>query len=235
MHLYQPDLFDSIFDREITINPAGKTRAIGVSKPRKRRLKEPASLLTESLLPWLFPEDYPELQREIVEQRFVWTDDDIQKVCASLLDLTLRSLFSLKSDFGTKKKRKVVAPDKPKKIRVLKKPKEPKEELPALSTRDEALAWIFFDKGIRPFSFEHVCSELSCSSISLRGEIAARLCKKRDELLMLREDKLLTPAMAAFLSWLEALDWIDDMQPIGAETWQFSPVELQVYYMQIAV
>lgn len=126
-----------------------------------------------------------------------------------------------------------MAPDKPKKIRVLKKPKEPKEEQPALSTRDQALEWIFFDKGMRPFSFEHVCSELSCSSVSIRCEIAARLCKKRDELLEIREDNLLTPAMAAFLSWLEALDWIDDLEPISAELWRFSPVELQVYYMQI--
>ncbi|WP_270819943.1 hypothetical protein [Aeromonas sp. Y311-2] len=91
MLFWQRDLFD--VDRDvISFQDHQKTK-----RERKRKTKEvDATHLSESLLPWLFPEDYPELQDAIAASMFTWTEEDIVKLCSAVLNDAIYALSSPK-------------------------------------------------------------------------------------------------------------------------------------------
>lgn len=91
MLLWQLDLFDPGMD---VLTPWEITEP---RKERKKRAKPKGIDALSSLLPWLFPEDYPEYRDTIDQTVFTWSDDDINVICKGLLHETMYGLIRPKT------------------------------------------------------------------------------------------------------------------------------------------
>jgi hypothetical protein len=95
MMLWQLDLFDPGMD-VFTSWGITEPRNNGNKKKRAKRTPKGIDALS-SLLPWLFPEDFPEY-RDIIDQTvFSWSDDDINALCKGLLHETMYGLLRPKT------------------------------------------------------------------------------------------------------------------------------------------
>lgn len=90
--LWQQDLFDSRYDVLKAVSPKAPC------KPKKTRKKAESGNPLDSLLPWLFPDDFPELQGQIEATQFTWSDIDINKMCRAIVEDALFSLVHHKSN-----------------------------------------------------------------------------------------------------------------------------------------
>lgn len=94
--LWQQDLFNSELDVFFQSSvKEHKTRSI--RKSHGGNSNSDRSQQLNSLLPFLFPEDYPELQSAIEEMQFKWSDEDIHSICQGVMNDALFSLIHPKS------------------------------------------------------------------------------------------------------------------------------------------
>lgn len=94
--LWQQDLFNSELDVFFQ-SSAKEYKARSIRKKHGCNSNSDRSQLLNSLLPFLFPEDYPELQSAIEEMQFNWSDEDIHLVCQYVMNDALFSLIYPKS------------------------------------------------------------------------------------------------------------------------------------------
>ncbi len=90
--LWQQDMFNSELDVLMVIKPKAPP------KPKRARKKADSGNPLDSLLPWLFPDDFPELQEQIEATQFIWSDTDINKLCRGILTDALYSLVHHKAN-----------------------------------------------------------------------------------------------------------------------------------------
>lgn len=82
--------FHDCFCSEKTVRPKRKRR----SKVKK---EESSSSELNSLLPYLFPEDFPELQEQIDSINVIWTDEDVALMEQEILFSTINVLLDYRS------------------------------------------------------------------------------------------------------------------------------------------
>lgn len=94
----QIGLFDSVYlgFMDCFLNEA--SQASPKKRVRKTKPKEESSAsLLDSLLPYLFPEDYPELQQQIDSTQITWSDEDIDILEREILFSSINVLLDYRS------------------------------------------------------------------------------------------------------------------------------------------
>jgi hypothetical protein len=97
MFTLQQDLFDQSFDVPLshvasTTQPQKRRRPTKATASKKGGSQKQNEQDLSTLLPWLFPEDYPELTNAIDQTIFTWSDDDIYKLCEGVIRSSIMHL-----------------------------------------------------------------------------------------------------------------------------------------------
>lgn len=97
----QIDLFDPVY---LAFHDCFHADAEKPARPKRKRISSKAKNVEvsneselDSLLPYLFPEDYPELQEQIDSINIIWSNDDIDLLQQQILHNSINVLLDYRS------------------------------------------------------------------------------------------------------------------------------------------
>lgn len=196
----QIDLFDPVYlafhdcfhaDAEKPARP--KRKRISLKKAKNVEVSNESEL--DSLLPYLFPEDYPELQEQIDSINITWTSDDIDLLQQEILRSSINVLLDYRS--GT----------------------QSRNEAYAWLMNDDVAPFSYRvcirSMGGRAETFRsHVCSRLHSERRLLRQ---AQVLTERQSAYLDWINKLVIPEGFDKLTGIELLAWLDQLDEINQQ------------------